>query len=82
MPSVRLLLEDVEDRALAHPRRRGREKRPHGAGGAAFFADDLAQIVGSHRQLQHDGAVLLDDVHLDGVGIVHQRARDVRDQVL
>jgi 16S rRNA processing protein RimM len=64
------LLEDVEDGSLVEPSRRRRQQCAHGAGCAAFLADDLTQVVGRHGQLQHDGAVLFDDVHLDCIGVV------------
>lgn len=82
LAAIRRLLEDVENGALVEPSRGGGEERSHRSRSPALFPDDLAKVVWCHSELQHDGTVFFDDVHLDGVRIVDQRARDVRDQVL
>ncbi len=81
-PQSRSLLEDVENGALVESGRGGRKKGSHRPRSATLFSDDLAEIVWCHRELQHHGPVLFDDVNLDGVGVIDQGARDVRDQVL
>ena len=78
----RRLLEDVENSALVEPSRGGGEEGSHRSCSSALFPDDLAEVIWCHGQLQYDGTVFFDDVHLDGIRIVDQRARDVCDQIL
>ena len=60
---------------------RDAEERADRAGDAPLLADDFAFVIRMHAQLQDDCARHSPFLHLDRVGVVHQRAGDVEDQL-
>src|SRR5262245_39510751 len=78
---TRKLLEDFEDGPLVLLGGGGLEQLAHGARGAALLADDLAQIVLGDGELVDGGAVLVELLDLDLVGLVDQGLGDEEDEV-
>src|SRR5215472_12919325 len=69
--------------ALTLQRAGGAHERAHSLGDAALAADDLAQVIAIDLEAKHGGvAVVAHHAYLDGVGLVHQVARDELDQSL
>src|SRR5579859_5998128 len=78
---TRKLFENFEDGPLVLLGGSGLEELAHGAGGAALLADHLAEIVLGDGELVDGGAVLVELLHLDLVGLVHERLGDVEDEI-
>src|SRR5688572_27177708 len=77
-----LLLDDLEDRALAQLGRGSREDRAHRPGRAPLLADHLAEVFLGDLELEDGGLFSLDLVDLDGLGTIDQRRGDEGDQLL
>src|SRR5262249_2137743 len=66
---------------LAAQRARRAHQRAHGLGDPPLPADDLAQVLTRDMQANYRGvAVVANLVDADGVGIIHEVARDKLDQ--
>src|SRR5687767_11841958 len=61
---------------------RGGENVADRAERAAVVALHALAILRMHRQLEHDGGLALDDLHLHVVGVGHDRTHEVEDEVL
>src|SRR5438874_2498061 len=75
-------LDDLEHGALPLARGRDLQESPYRVGDSALLADDLAHVVLRDLQLEDDRGLTLDLVHLDLLGVVDERARDVLDELL
>src|SRR5918994_1710688 len=77
------LLDDVDEHAAVVLDRRRLDHGPQRLGGAPATADDLAVVVVADGQLEHERAVvLLELLDPDAVRLVHQRARQVLEELL
>src|SRR5689334_13806071 len=76
-----LLFEDLDERALARPRRHGLHDRAQRAGGLAAAADHLAEVRLGDLELVDVGLALLDELDADLVRPVDEVHRHEPDQL-
>src|SRR5689334_8385258 len=74
-------VESVEDGAAAALLPGRREERAERAGGAPLPADDFAEVVGRHLQLDDELIAAIVRAGVDRVGIVDERFGDELDQI-